>query len=57
MDELEGHVILLVGYGIKTNDGIQTNYWIYCHSWGENWGNGEYGRICRLSSYLVDNNI
>ncbi|XP_020268121.1 zingipain-2-like [Asparagus officinalis] len=40
------HAMVIVGYG--EDNGI--NYWIVMNSWGEEWGDEGYCRICRDSS-------
>jgi hypothetical protein len=40
------HAVEIVGYGTENN----VDYWVVRNSWGEDWGEGGYVRILRISS-------
>ena len=48
-DELGGHAVRLLGWGVDTdsNTGAETKYWLLANSWNEDWGEQGFFRVIR----------
>lgn len=48
-DELGGHAVKLIGWGVDKTTGTDVPYWIVANSWNNDWGENGFFRILRGS--------
>lgn len=41
------HAVAIVGYGVEHENEVCKKYWIVKNSWGSDWGEGGFFRLCR----------
>jgi KDEL-tailed cysteine endopeptidase len=51
----QNHAVTIVGFGQDTSEGILCNkYWLVKNSWGMNWGEKGFMRVCRDDDQLAN---
>jgi len=58
-DELGGHAVKILGWGVDNSTGTSIPYWLVANSWNEDWGEQGFFRIkrgndeCGIEDYIV----
>jgi C1A family cysteine protease len=48
------HAVAIVGYGVDHSNEICRKYWILKNSWGPEWGEGGFFRLCREDMHMPE---
>jgi cathepsin B len=58
-DELGGHAVKIIGWGVDNSSGSPVDYWLVANSWNNDWGENGFFRIlrgvdeCGIEDYAV----